>query len=337
MFPSTPATPYVQRPPIPGGPPAPHPAGSPAYTALPLPHYTHVPYTPHQSLKEVHSQPASPAYYLQEPRYGLPPPPPPPPPLPAVPFPDHRDLELAYLRGHVAGLDRRTKNPPPPKETAQRALPAPQGPAPEAVGEATPALLLSPVRETVPKEDRLPPVPTEAPRWPQGTTYRRSPSPWRDLRDDRRGHGRTSRGRDGRTASYRPYCSPERYYQRPSEERSSGHRAPTARERDHTSDRRDDRSRRDAAQPPGRARSGGAPMTGAGAAPQAQIALDACSLKRQIRGAGRSGSPVRLPTPNPRMSRGTNPRASVRATTRRAGSLRRSRLRAPRTGCRCTL
>ena len=250
MFPSMPATPYMQRPPIPGGPPEPHPAGSPALAAPPLPHYTHTPYTPHQPLMEVHSQPAYPAYYLREPRYGLPPPPTPPSPLPTVPPPDHRDLEVAYLRGHVAGLDRRTEGPTPPKETAQRAPPAPQGPAPNAVGEAAPALLLAPVRETVPRQDRRPPAPTEAPRRPQGATYRRSRSPRRDLRDDRRGHGRTSPGREGRTAKRRPYRSPERYYQRRSEERSSGHRAPAARGRDHTPDRRDGRSRRD---PPGSA------------------------------------------------------------------------------------
>ena len=159
-----PAPPYVQRPPIPTGPPAPHPAGSPAYAPPPLPHYTHAPYTPHQPLIKVHSQPTYPAYYLREPRYGLPPPPPPPSPLPAVPAPDHRDLELAYLRGHMADLDRRTENPPPPKEAAQRAPPAPQGPAPDVVGEATPALLVAPVCETVPREDRRPPAPTEASR-----------------------------------------------------------------------------------------------------------------------------------------------------------------------------
>ena len=159
-----------------------------------------------------------------------------------MPPPDHRDLELAYLRGHVAGLDRRTENPPPPKEAAQRAPPAPQGPAPDAVGETTPALLVAPVRETVPREDCRPPAPTEAPRPLQGTTYRRSRSPRRDLRDDHRGHTRTSPGREGRTPYCRPYRSPERYYKRRSEERSSGHRAPTARGRDHTPDRRDDRS-----------------------------------------------------------------------------------------------
>ena len=87
---------------------------------------------------------------------GFPRPPPPPSPLSAVPPPDHRDLELAYVRGHVAGLDRRTKNPPPPQEAALRAPPAPQGPAPGVVGEATQALLVAPVRERVPREDRRP-------------------------------------------------------------------------------------------------------------------------------------------------------------------------------------
>ena len=92
--------------------------------------------------------------------------------------------------------------------------------------------------------------------------------------------------------------------------------------------------------PPGRAGSDEAPTTGAGTAFPARIPLGAGGMMRQIRGAGRSGSPVRLPTPNPRMyrmSRGTSPRASGSAITKKADSLRRSRPRAPRTGYRCTL
>ena len=108
---------------------------------------------------------------------GCPSPPPPPSPLPAMPPPDHRNLELAYLRGHVAGLDRRTENPPPPQGATQREPPAPQGPAPDVVGEAAPALLAAPVRTTVPREDRRPSAPTEAPRRSPGTTYQRSRSP----------------------------------------------------------------------------------------------------------------------------------------------------------------
>ena len=53
----------------------PHLAGSPGYARAP-PRYTHSPYTPHQPLLKVHSQLAYPAYYLWEPRYGLPQPPP---------------------------------------------------------------------------------------------------------------------------------------------------------------------------------------------------------------------------------------------------------------------
>ena len=48
---------------------------------------------------------------------GCPSPPPPPrapSPLTVVPPPDQRDLQLAYLRAHVAGLARRSKNPTPP-------------------------------------------------------------------------------------------------------------------------------------------------------------------------------------------------------------------------------
>ena len=49
MFTTTPATPYVQRPPIPGGPPAPHPAGSPAYAPPPplCPQPLHTPLAAH--------------------------------------------------------------------------------------------------------------------------------------------------------------------------------------------------------------------------------------------------------------------------------------------------
>ena len=324
--------PLRAAPSYPRGPACTTPRGPRRIPPPPLPHDTHA----HQPLI-VHSQPTYPAYYLREPRYGLPPPPPPPSPLPAVPPPDHRDLELAYLRGHVAGLDRRTENPPPPQEAARGAPPAPQGPAPNAVGETMPALLVAPVQEAVPRVDRRPPAPTEAPRRPQGTTDRRSRSPRRDPRDDHQGHSRPSPGRDGRMAYRRPYRSPERYYECRSEKRSSGHRAPTARGRDRTPDRRDDRSETRPAQPPGPAESSGAPMTGAGAAPLARIPLGACGMTRQTRGADRSGSPVRLPTPNPRISRRTNPRASVNATVRKAGSLRRSRPRAPRTGSRHTL
>ena len=90
-----------------------HLAGSPGCAGV-TPRYTHNPYTHHQPLLEVHSQPAYPAYYLREPRYGLLQPPPPPSPLLVLPSPDQRDLEVAYLWGHVAGLDRRSENPTPP-------------------------------------------------------------------------------------------------------------------------------------------------------------------------------------------------------------------------------
>ena len=70
MFPTAPATTYAQRPPISGGPLVPHPVGSSSYAGAP-PRYTHSPYTPNQPLLVVHSQPAYPAYYIREPRYGL--------------------------------------------------------------------------------------------------------------------------------------------------------------------------------------------------------------------------------------------------------------------------
>ena len=90
----------------------PHPAGSLGYARAP-PLCTHSPYTPHQLLLKVHSQPAYPAYYLREPRYGLPQPPPTTLTIAGGAAPNQRDLELAYLRGHVAGLDRRSENPAP--------------------------------------------------------------------------------------------------------------------------------------------------------------------------------------------------------------------------------
>ena len=266
MFPSTPATPYMQRPPIPGGPPAPHPAGSPAFAAPPLPHYSHTPYAPHQPLVEVHSQPAYPAYYLREPRYGLPPP---PSPLPTVPPPDHRDLELAYLRGHVAGLDRRTEGPPPPKEAAQRAPPAPQGPAPDAAGEATPALLLAPARETEPhlRSRHAGPraQPTGGPAPPDGTyaTIAETTAVQAPIEEAARPTAGPTAPQSG-TTSAGPRSAP------PSAEPpllevetvppTAGITAPVVTRPD---------------QPPGRAGSDEAPTTGAGTAPPARIPLDA--------------------------------------------------------------
>ena len=47
---------------------------SPGYFGA-TPRFTHNPYTPQEPLLKVHSQLACPAYYLREPRYGLPHPP----------------------------------------------------------------------------------------------------------------------------------------------------------------------------------------------------------------------------------------------------------------------
>ena len=91
-----------------------HAAACPGYSGA-APSCTHNPYTPHQPLLEVHSQPAYPAYLLREPRYGLPQPPLPPSSLPLVPRPDQRGLELDYVWGDVAGLDRRSKTLRPPR------------------------------------------------------------------------------------------------------------------------------------------------------------------------------------------------------------------------------
>ena len=96
-----------------GGPSGAAPSGSPGCRGT-APHYTHNPYTPHKPLLEIHSLPAYPADYMSEPRYGLPPLLLPPSPLPVAPPPDQCDLELAYLRGHVAGLDRRSEPLAPP-------------------------------------------------------------------------------------------------------------------------------------------------------------------------------------------------------------------------------
>ena len=177
MFLTAPTTPYAQCPPLPRGPLVPHPAGSPSYSGT-VPRYTHNPYTPHQPLLEIHSQPAYPAYYLSEPRYGLPPPPPPPLPLPVAPPPDQRDLELAYLRGHVAGLDRRSEHPAPPKVATQ---PAHQAARPEpsatAVGGHAAAPQAVPLHLAEPRDDRRSRAPTEAPRRPPEPVHRRPPPP----------------------------------------------------------------------------------------------------------------------------------------------------------------
>ena len=102
------------------------PCGFPIYSRT-TPRYTNNPYTPDQPLLEVHSRPAYPAYCVSEPRYGLPPPYPPPSPLPVTPPPDQQNPELA---GHVAGLDRRSENPAPPRwQRNQRTRPLDQNPA----------------------------------------------------------------------------------------------------------------------------------------------------------------------------------------------------------------
>ena len=66
------------------------------------------------------AQPVYPAHDLAGPRYGLPPQPPP------TPQPDQRDLEMVYLRGQLASLDRRPamEHPVLPQATQ----PAPQPP-----------------------------------------------------------------------------------------------------------------------------------------------------------------------------------------------------------------
>ena len=61
------------------------------------------------------------------------------------------------------------------------------------------------------------------------------------------------------------------------------------------------------APPPGRAGGGRTPTTGANADPPAQIQLGTCGMMCRTPGAGRNGSPAQLPTPAPRMYRGTNP------------------------------
>ena len=83
------------------------PYGNPTLPGTNAPVHSHSYSYPQQQLLllnqqlEPPTQLAYPAYYLGEPRYGRPLPP------PSAPQPDEQDLELAYLRGHIAGLDRR--------------------------------------------------------------------------------------------------------------------------------------------------------------------------------------------------------------------------------------
>ena len=93
-------TPYTVRLAMPASPLVLHRAGILGYPG-PTPRYTHTAYTSHKPLLEPPMQPAYLAYYLSEPWYGL-------PPLPLLaPQPNEQDLELAYLQGHIASLDRR--------------------------------------------------------------------------------------------------------------------------------------------------------------------------------------------------------------------------------------
>ena len=176
---------------------------------------------------------------------GYPSPPPTPSPLPVVPPPDRRDLELAYVRGHVAGLDRRSENPAPPQGAAQQAPKAAgHDPIADTVSRTALAPQAAPLPAAEPREDHRPVVPAEAPRRPPEPAHRRSPSPQRGHGGRHRGWDYNSPGGDDRAAYRRSYRTPERYDKPQSERRVSGGPAPATRGSDCAVARHDNGARR---------------------------------------------------------------------------------------------
>ena len=331
----------------------PHQAG---YLGAP-PRYTHSPYMPHQPLLDIHSQPTYPAYYLREPRYGLPQPPTPPSPLPAVPPSDHRRLERAYLRGHVAGLDRCSENPTLPQGAVQQAPPARHDPVAGVAGGTASAPQAAAPRAADPREEWRPMAPAEAPQWPPESARRRSPSPRRQPPQRRRNGPRNLPAADPLPpgGNRKGTVGPETMIV-PAETTVQITACTTAPRSRILSNSR--RGLPPAARPPPLKamtppprgemtapavkcptlppREGpmgtGTTLTGVDVGPQARIHPGARAMMRPTQGADRKGSLEHLPIPAPHICRRRNPRTNADAGVRRTGSLRPSHLLAPHTG-----
>ena len=79
--------------------------------------------------------------------------------MPVALPPDQQDVELAYLRGHVAGLDRHSEHPTPPEATRL-------DPGQTAVVEGAATPQAPPMHTEKPRDERRPSMPTKAVRRP---------------------------------------------------------------------------------------------------------------------------------------------------------------------------
>ena len=90
--------------------------------------------------------------------------------------PNQCDPELAYLRGHMAGLERSSENPAPPQVATHLVHHAARPEAlTEVVGGTTAAPQATPLRAAKPRDYRRPLAPAEVPRTPPAPVNRRSP------------------------------------------------------------------------------------------------------------------------------------------------------------------
>ena len=263
---------------------------------------------------------------------GCPGTPPPPSPLLVVPPLDHRDLELAYLRGHIAGLDRRADNRAPPEGPAQRAPRVPHDPVPGVVGEAAPAQQAAPMLAAEPQEDRCPLVPEKALRPLPEPARRRSRPPEGDRTNTagmRVPAEMTGRHTAGPTTHLRCTMSDGRTNV-PLETEPPPLGATTA-------PLHGTMTAPAVARPtpsPRKAGGGKTTKTGAGAGLPALILPGACAMMHRTRGTGRNGNPGLLSRLAPHVCRRKNPRTSASMGARRAGRLRPSHPRIPRAGRR---
>ena len=174
--------------------------------------------------------------------------------------PDKRDLELAYLRGHVAGLNCRSENPIPPQVATQLAHQAVRhDPVTETVEGTAAATQAAPPHAAEPRERGRPMASSESPRLPPEPGHRRTPPP---------PQGGTESATGARlmivpaAMAMRSYRTPDRYDEPRSERRASSGPAYDYHGNDRADARHGDRHNRG---PPSRALNEG--PTGSGTTP----------------------------------------------------------------------
>ena len=276
----------------------PHPAGSPRY-ARAAPPYTHSPKEPHQPPLTVHLQSACLVYYLREPRYGCPSPPPPHLPVPVVRPSYQRNLELAYLQGHVARLDRRSENPASPQRACSTNASSATRPHSRrgwlegagALGSAATcgqAPRRAPSRGACRGDGATP-----------GTDPAGIPLPPRGPGGRHRGRDYDRQGKEHRAACRRSYRPPERYAEPQSKRRASDGLPPPLEISTLTSlGATTSRAVAHLTPPPRGGRTGGGTTPiGAYVGIPAQIQPNACAMARLTQRASQNRSPQRFPEP----------------------------------------